>query len=347
VEGDLYYEASTERTARLERVFQRVQKGTGNYIYAGDLNNNHLSDPGEFLRSRFDADYLQITFPTDELIPIVNLKASSRLRLNGSILVSSTTWIGRALALLSTETYLRVEEKNSTPNSSDIYLLHFSEFLNDETTIAGMNLFTQDFYVQENDPEFSLRFRYVQKNGLSQYDLANERTYGRQQSLRLRCRVIEEVANESELALRADNLTSPQPTTNVRAVDGLDFRTRFSYKFDRNIELSLAFSAGTATNFDTTSSDMNDQAVQLLYGLTERAQARIEMVREEVLLHNVSSSVPYELTNGKVEGLTWLWKGSVDYRFGQYVQATVAYDGRSEGSAPPVHTMNATVRAFF
>ena len=35
LEGDLYYEVSTQRTAKMEKVFVRVQKGTGNYKYLG------------------------------------------------------------------------------------------------------------------------------------------------------------------------------------------------------------------------------------------------------------------------------------------------------------------------
>jgi hypothetical protein len=133
----------------------------------------------------------------------------------------------------------------------------------------------------------------------------------------------------------------------VREIRGADFTTRFSYKFDRNVELSFGVELGGSTNFDTTSADINAQTMEVVLALTERAQARFDFSREEVLLSNAPLYVPYELTNGKVAGHTWLWKGSVDYRFGQYVQATLLYDGRSEDAAVPVHTVHATVRAFF
>ncbi|MFO7445263.1 MAG: hypothetical protein R6W90_02805, partial [Ignavibacteriaceae bacterium] len=42
VSGDLFYEVSTQRSARLERVFVPVDKGSGNYIYLGDQNNNGI-----------------------------------------------------------------------------------------------------------------------------------------------------------------------------------------------------------------------------------------------------------------------------------------------------------------
>jgi hypothetical protein len=267
--------------------------------------------------------------------------------LNGSILVSGSGWLGAALSALSTETYLRVEEKSTTPETKDIYLLHLSKFLNDETTLSGLNLITQDLYIRESDPEFSLRFRYQQKNGLNTYDIANERTYAREQALRLRCRLLNEIANESDFSLKVDNLASPQATAGLREIRGANFKTRFSYKFDRNVEISFGVELGASTNFDTTSADINAEAIEVVYALTERAQARFDFSREEVLLADAPTFVPYELTNGKVAGHTWLWRGSVDYRFGQYVQATLLYDGRSEDAASPVHTVHATVRAFF
>ncbi len=72
--GDLYYEVSTQKSARLQKVFVRVEQGTGNYIYLGDLNNNGIGDENEFEPSLFDADYIQVTLPTDELFPVIDLK---------------------------------------------------------------------------------------------------------------------------------------------------------------------------------------------------------------------------------------------------------------------------------
>jgi hypothetical protein len=42
--GDFYYEVSTQKSAKLQRVFVLVEQGTGNYIYLGDLNNNGVAD---------------------------------------------------------------------------------------------------------------------------------------------------------------------------------------------------------------------------------------------------------------------------------------------------------------
>ncbi|MBE0555995.1 MAG: AMP-binding protein, partial [Proteobacteria bacterium] len=44
VQLDTYYEFANQRSAPLERMFVRVQQGTGNFRYLGDLNGNGLPD---------------------------------------------------------------------------------------------------------------------------------------------------------------------------------------------------------------------------------------------------------------------------------------------------------------
>ncbi|MCZ6775450.1 MAG: hypothetical protein O7D34_03205, partial [Ignavibacteria bacterium] len=113
VETDLFYEVATKRSSKLERVFLRVTEGTGNYRYRGDLNNNGIADESEFELTRFDGDFVAITVPTDELFPIIDLKTSLRLRLKPSrFLQQPRATLGRIASILSTETYVRVDEKS-------------------------------------------------------------------------------------------------------------------------------------------------------------------------------------------------------------------------------------------
>ena len=84
IEADLLYQVSTEQSSRLQRVFVRVTPGTGQYRYLGDLNNNGIADEEEFVPVRFDGDYVAVTVPTDELVPIIDLNTSMRLRITPS-----------------------------------------------------------------------------------------------------------------------------------------------------------------------------------------------------------------------------------------------------------------------
>jgi hypothetical protein len=79
--GNFYYEVSTEKSAKLEKVFVKVPQGTGNYKYLGDLNNNGVADENEFEPTIYDGDYILVTVPTDKLYPVINLKTSTNWKL--------------------------------------------------------------------------------------------------------------------------------------------------------------------------------------------------------------------------------------------------------------------------
>jgi len=347
VETEWFYEVATERTAKHERVFQRVPKGTGNYIYYGDVNGNHLFDQPDFQQTRFDGDYISFTVPTDELVPVIDLKASTRFRFNPQKIFSPTVWFNKAIATLSSETYYRVEEKSSESDKKQIYLLHFSRFLSDQTTISGSNLFTQDVYFLENTPEFSLRFRYTQHRGLTQFALVNERLYHRERSIRARWQMVEQVTNQTDYIHKVDKLGTTQSSSRARSIRSNELITDWSYHPEQSIEVGFKISVSRAQNFDTTTADMNDQSIRFVYSFEDRGQARAEFSREEVTLSHSGKLFPFELTNGMINGKTWLWRISLDYRLTQFIQASLNYGGRREGGRTPVHIGKAEVRAFF
>ena len=70
IDIDLFYEAASERSARMERVFQAVPRGTGNYVYDGDVNGNLVRDEGDFRPVRFDGEYIALLVPSEQLVPV-------------------------------------------------------------------------------------------------------------------------------------------------------------------------------------------------------------------------------------------------------------------------------------
>ena len=347
LEADGFYEVLTERTAKEERVFQQVQVGTGNYVYSGDINHNHVVDEADFTPVRFDGNYISLLLPTDQLIPDVGVKVGSRLRFNGSQISPVQTWYGEILRAFSSETYVRLEEKSTDPEKSDIYLLRLSHFLNDGLTLAGTNLLSQDIFLFENNPGFSLRFRYNQNRGLSQFALGVERTYLREQSVRLRWQLIPEVSNQTTFSLQRNSLTAGEGNPRVRDVQLTNLATEWIYRPVQRVELGMVFGTGTGTNYDSVRVSLNNQSLRSVYSFNDRGQGRIEFSREEVRLGSGLISLPFELTGGEVTGVSWLWHVGFDYRITQFLQTSLTYDGRSEGKSSTVHTAKAEVRAFF
>jgi hypothetical protein len=347
VESDWYYEASSEQAAKLERVFQRVQRGTGSYVYAGDLNRNNVVDEQDFRQARFDGDFIAVSVPTDALAPVVDVKASSRVRLTPARFLDGATWIGTALSALSTETYARVEERSSDPDTRAIYTLHLGRFLSDQRTLAGSNLFTQDLHLFENKKEGSVRLRLTQRRALNQFATLAERSYARERSIRLRWQFLGEIANQVDLTERVDNLTASAASVRARSVRSTSIASDWSYRPVQAVEAGFRLEVGRATNADTTEADFNAFSLRSQVALEGKGQLRAELTREEVVIKRQGEIIPFELTGGRVAGISWLWRLGLDYRLTQFIQATISYDGRSEGGGSPVHTARAEVRAFF
>jgi hypothetical protein len=351
VESEVYYEVSTQKTSRLQRVFIPVPKGTGNYVYLGDLNNNGVADESEFQQTRFDGDYVLQTYPSDALFPVIDLNTSFRLRLAPArALPASSGWLAAVLAPVTTDTYFRVQERSMEEDKSRILLLDFDAFQQDSTTISGFNLFSQDVLLFEGDPLFSLRLRYIQREGMSNFVSGIERAYSRERSVRLRLSLVREIANQLDLTEKVDRLTGATASERFREITGTTLSYDLSYRPEQKFELGFRLELSTAEDrypTDPLTADINIEALRAVYAFEGSGQARVEFSREETRLSRGAADYSYELTGGRLPGLTWLWRAALDYRFVGFLQAGATYDGRSEGGRPPVHTVSAEIRAYF
>ncbi|MBI5214225.1 MAG: hypothetical protein HY960_00570 [Ignavibacteriae bacterium] len=343
IETDWFYEVASERTAKMERIFQRVAKGSGNYMYAGDVNQNRIVDEPDFQPTRFDGEYIAFLYPSQEYIPVTEVKSSVRFRGNGSRLFGKSNF----LSALSNETYFRVEERSTESDKSVLYLMKLERFLNEQTTITGSNYFSNDFYLFENQSEFSVRLRYSQRKGLTQLATQNELTYTRERAIRLRFALLKEISNQTDYVVKDDNLLANQFSSRMRNITSTLLSSDFSYRPRQELELGMKFGVGSATNYGKDNADLNEQSIRIIYSFEEAGQMKVEFIREEAVLSNSLTFIPFELTSGRVAGKTWLLRLQSDYRLTQFLQANLHYEGRVEGEREPVHTAQAEVRAFF
>ncbi|MDH4070547.1 MAG: hypothetical protein OEV30_08985, partial [Ignavibacteria bacterium] len=351
LDATTFYEVATQQSSTLQRVFVRVTPGSGNYRYLGDLNNNGIADESEFELTRYDGDFVVITVPTREFVPIIDLKTSFRLGLRPEILFQgSNGWFAGALSAISTETYIRIDEKSTEPDLANIYLLRFSYFRNDSTTLAGSQLFTQDLNLFERSPGFSTRFRYQERKSLIRFSDGPERRYVREQSIRIRTQPVEEFSQQFDFIRKRDDAGSTSAVRPDHDILSDAFLFDLAYRPEQRIELGLQIELGTAEDQNPaapSSATINGESVRLIYSFEGVGQARGQLTREEVKLTGSSGTVPFELTDGRAAGRTWLWNIGFDYRITRFIQAALSYSGRSEEGARTVHTANAEVQAFF
>ncbi len=348
--GDLYYEVSTQKSAKLQKVFVRVEQGTGNYIYLGDLNNNGIADENEFEPTLYDGDFIQVTLPTDELFPVIDLKTSTRWKINFSELVDVKTLIGKIVSPISSETYWRIEENSRETAYGNIYLLKLSTFQNENTTIRGSNYLQQDFFLFENDQELSFRFRYTQRTALNEFSSGYERYYNRERSLRIKFKMIKEISNQTDLVNQIDNVSAPINSNRIRQINSNNVISEFSYRPDKNIEVGFRIKAGRSEDTypaTPTVINLNSQLIRFNLSFLGTGRLRIEIERNELNANTTENFIPYELTNGNQIGKNYYWRLNFDYKLSSFLQTTISYDGRVQGANKVIHTARAEARAYF
>ena len=350
VSGNYYYEVSTQRTAKLQRVFVKVAQGAGNYIYLGDLNHNGVADESEFQPTLYDGNYILVTVPTDQLYPVIDLKTSTRWKINYKDIFDKNSLLGKLLNPFSSETDWRVEENSQEQDYKKIYLLHFSDFQNPNKTIHGTNFIQQDLYLFENDPEFSARLRYSQSKGMDQYSGGIEQSYTRERSIRINFKMIEEMSNQTDIVNKSDNLSAPASSTDRREITSNSVTSDFSYRPQRNIEVGFKFNVGQREDdfpVHPTIIDINTQLLRFTLSFAGSGRLRIEFERDELNSNTTQNFIPFQMTEGNVVGKNFFWRFNFDYRLSANLQSTISYDGRAQGNERVVHTARAEVRAFF
>jgi len=348
--GDLYYEVSTQKTAKLEKVFVPVTKGTGNYIYKGDLNGNGIADEEEFEPSLFDGEFILVTIPTDRLYPIIDLKASTRWKVSLDNLIGDDFLLSALLKPISTETYIRVDENSLEEDLKKIYLLQLSAFQNEKNTIRGNNLIQQDFFVFEHSQELSFRLRYSQRKSMNQFSGGVERGYNRERSLRIKFRLVKEISNQTDIVVHEDNLAAPITSNRNRLITGNNLTSDFSYRPTRNIEVGFKLKVGRNQDdypVKPTIIDINGQALRFNLSFAGSGRLRLEIERNEYITNSTENYLPFELTGGNQPGKNYFWRVNFDYRIAANLQSTASYDGRLQGAGKVIHTARAEVRAFF
>ncbi len=350
IDGRFFYQTSSERSAKLERVYVRVPQGTGSYSYEGDLNDNGIAEENEFVQDPYEGDFIQTTIPTDELFPVIDLKLNTRWKVDFGKYFKTSNILTTALNALTLETSYRIEENSRVTEPEKIYLLNFNYFLNDSTTIRGFNYFQQDLHILKNKRELSFRFRFTERKSLNQYSAGLENSFRKQRSVKIKFRMVKEMNNETEYINEIENVTAPVSSNRSRETVSNKITSDFSYRPFNNFELGfLVTVARLQDNFpiNPTIIDENKLNLRFTLSLLKKGRLRVEVERTELLANTNENIIPFEITNGNLIGKNYIWRANFDYRFSSNLQTNVNYSGRLQGKGKVINTFTAEARAYF
>lgn len=282
--------------------------------------------------------------------PSLALEASARIRLGGrsarrrddTPVSAWRVWLGR----LQSETLLRVEEETTASDRGPIYHLDFSRFQNTEDTVFGRILTRQEVTLFPGARQFSLTGRWERT------DTKDNRILAKSTDTLTERRV-----------LRARNQLAPRWTVETQGTWQEEFRGDAASGVDefevRLLELQeeVSWQPTPATRLSgrgawiTERNTVNDSSIRgvevALSGNTSvfgEGRFRGEITyTHPTSMEGVDTSNQFRTRDrDKLE-----WRGTLDVRMSDSINASVSYSGRRNEGLSTIHLARAEVRALF
>lgn len=347
VNSEVNYQISNTATATKERVYIKVSPGDGTYRYDEQLKE-YVVDPL--------GDYILRVLTTDELVPVVELKASTRLRLDPSRYWGQKRakgWMRKWLSAISTESFASIEERTKEKDVWQIYLLNLDKFQQAAATMYGSLLWRQDLFLFENRRAFSLRLRYQNRDEMNnQYLEGGQTRQDEEMSARITARLGTALSSQSELAQKRMERSFAEGSRQDRDILSRQGRFELSYRPQSRLELALESRlAWEQDRFYTPATKVRALAFtpRVVYSWQTKGRWQAEIEWSQVEVSPKERLIPYEMANGRSAGRSMRWDIRFDYKLSQTVQATVSYSGRNEPERQQgvIHTGRAQVTAAF
>ena len=338
------YQISNTQITKMEKVYLNVPQGEGNYHYNEQTEEYEPYELG---------DYILRVRQTDEFIPVVELKARSRIQFKPKLLFKKKkkkrNW-QKWLSAISTDTYIRLEEKTEEDDVWAIYRLDLSKFQQIGKTIFGNSSFRQDIFVLQNNRDFSLRLRFETKNEVNyQYLEGGRETEFVERSFRLTKRLSNKFSSQLEgnsnyKSYLYSNRTDKIIEANELSLD-LSFRPKQIIEFA--LKSKLASKKDKALDPPTAANEYSLMP-RASYSFRGKGKLRMEYEWTQVSVEPKGNEVPYELVGINRNGTSIRWMIGLNYNISQYIRATLSYNGRREPDRPDtVHIGRAEMRAYF
>lgn len=347
ISSNLNYQISNTQVARQEEVFIEVDEGTGNFRFNEDFNEFEPAAFGNFVRRLFS---------TGEFIPVVELKMRLDLRLRPGKFFgaeqSQSGFFERMFRPVTTESFLRIDERTTEDDVGKIYFLNLNAFQQDSTTIFGSIEFRQDVYLWRNNRELSVRYRYRNRNELNnQFVEGGQDREVLEQRLRVLYRFTHRFSLQTEYIHSSENLEFGSATRADRQIRSDELQMDLVFRPVPKWELGLK--GEYSRNKDLvpspdTKADLFAFTPRANYSLSKKGRLRAEFQWARVSVSPKNRLIPFELTDGRRAGSTFRWNVSLEYRVSQNVRASATYFGRSEPDLPNTqHIARVEMRAFF
>ena len=359
IDTDWQYQITNTQTAQQQRVFIKVRQGEGNYRYDADLN--------EYLPDLF-GDYVLRIQPTENFVPVVELRARSNIRINFASLLRTAAPPSKSpeaspkpqrknwrdyLKVVTTETFIRLEEKTGDPRVWQIYRLNLSRFQNPQFTQFGAQSLRQDINLWENHRARSLRYRLTALRELNNQFFGEGLSRRRQLRHELRATLAfsPQVSSQTELIFNREDRTFDAIARRQNRLV-LNRTGSFELSYRPRAVWEVAGAAGASFDADRAYADPTEVTAFSLkprttYSFRGKGRLSSEVEWAQVQATPAGRILPFEIANGNRPGRTLRWNFSLEYRVSTNINISASYLGRNEPQRPTLHLGKVEMRAFF
>lgn len=351
IDGELFYQANTQRQAILQEIFIRVGSASGQYVWR-DLNDDNVQQIDEFFPelSPNEGLYIREFLPSDELFPVVFLNFRTINAIQPFRLLSHLDEED-FLSGITIRSRVSISENSTTSDLNDVYLLRLNTFRNDSNTVQGHLNWELELDLLRNHENAELQIGYTQSNTLNQRTTEALKTYKDLFYLR------SELDFAEKFTARLNGFSGLNRTISSRlASRNFNIKTR---SLVPGLEMVINRSWNTGLHFTYTTKEDRfppEDVHARIFKLTNthrtylwrklQTDMRVEL-RTTSVSGNSSVYGSYELTEGTGEGTHVLWSLSSTYRLNNLIRFSLSYDGRTVEDRPALHTIKLVMSAIF
>lgn len=352
-EGELTYEANTERRALLQETFIEVGPELGQYVW-NDLNGDGVRQIDEFFPevNPNEGTFIRQYLPSDELFPVIDLRARWRNRMNLSALTDGSDGsLSRVISEMRWSSLIEIRETSTEENLEKIYLLQLNSFRDEVNTISGQIFLQQELAWLPDDQNADIRLRYNRAESLFRRANGTEERFNESIMLDAGLRVTDVVRLLGSALLENDKSLSSRFSSRGYDIYKWEVSPGVRFRFNRSLLTEFRFSFSDKSDRfpaqDVTARLLKVENRSQIY-IFNAIQNTIRLQWQRADVQGTSSDFGlFELTDGAGEGSSLLWNITSDYRVSSLIRASLQYNGRTVNTGSPIQTMRLTISAVF
>jgi hypothetical protein len=325
-------------TVKKEKIYYKVERGEGNYIYDSTYADYVPHQLG---------NYILRIIPTNIRRPVTNFKTGFQFRFNGRKLYKNNK--DRFLSRFSSFTNLRLDQEiKNNHQLSNLYNLSLARV--DSNWINYYRFFQQDIDYDFKSIRGYLKFRYKKNDNISELDIrGNEERFREEYTIKYRGPLLWNIKLESEADYHQNIRHSEISTMRNHKITGYSWENKLSYRFNTSNKLGFDFKLQQDRETETSNVESLLSKIKLEYERNFSRKGRTKSFIEfnQVRVTPDNSTIPWEMSDGRKEGLTFGFGLSIEYKIARYLNLRANYEGWKEPYFNFYQLGNVELRAFF